>query len=227
MWQTLYESLKDQDFVVIAIAMESRGEQGARPVIERYKPTYPCLIDRSHLVSDLYNMINVPQAVWIDEEGRIVRPVEISGSSASRDAGKREAIRKLYCDAINDWVHKGSDSEFVFDETGAQAHLPENSEDIALAHAHFRLGQRLWERGDKEQGAEHLLRSTELSPDSWNMYRQMKNLEHIMGSASKEWMDRVKAFTEAGKRYYPAPDMPGMLELAKSKSKSKSSPESR
>ena len=53
----------------------------ARPWIEAAKPDYPCLIDRDHHVADLYNMVNVPQAVWIDEEGRIVRPPENAGSS--------------------------------------------------------------------------------------------------------------------------------------------------
>jgi hypothetical protein len=40
----------------------------------------PCLIGRSHHLADLYNLVNVPQAVWIDGEGRIVRPPETAGS---------------------------------------------------------------------------------------------------------------------------------------------------
>ena len=28
-------------------------------------PTYPCLIDEKHLVAELFNMVNVPSAVWI------------------------------------------------------------------------------------------------------------------------------------------------------------------
>ena len=72
MWQKLYEDLDVNNFVVLAIAMD--GAEAARPWIEAAKPTYPCLIDRDHHVADLYNMINVPQAVWIDEGGRMVRP---------------------------------------------------------------------------------------------------------------------------------------------------------
>ena len=44
-------------------------------------PTYPCLIDEGHVVAELYNMTNVPMAVWIDEQGQIVRPVEAAGAS--------------------------------------------------------------------------------------------------------------------------------------------------
>ena len=39
-------------------------------------PAYPCLIDEKHIVAELYNMANVPMAVWIDEDGRIVRPAK-------------------------------------------------------------------------------------------------------------------------------------------------------
>ena len=69
MWQALYEELKSQHFIVIAVALESRGADAARPWIELGKPAYPCLIDVDHDVARLYNMINVPQAVWIDEDG--------------------------------------------------------------------------------------------------------------------------------------------------------------
>lgn len=79
MWQKIYEDYQYQNFVVIAVAMDNDGDV-ARPWIEEAKPTYPVLIDRYHLLADLYNMVNVPQAVWIDEAGQIVRPAEIAGA---------------------------------------------------------------------------------------------------------------------------------------------------
>ena len=39
-------------------------------------PEYPCLVDERHQLALLYGMVNVPTAVWIDEDGRIVRPPE-------------------------------------------------------------------------------------------------------------------------------------------------------
>ena len=79
MWQALFESLQGQGIVVLAIAMDNA--QAARPWIEAAKPSYPCLIDRDHHVADLFNLVNVPQAIWIDEHGRIVRPPETAGST--------------------------------------------------------------------------------------------------------------------------------------------------
>ena len=209
-WQKLHESLAGQPFMVIAIAMDSRGAKSARQWIEQAKPTYLNLIDRNHLVSDLYHMVNVPQAVWIDENGRIARPTEISGASSSANQEKRRDMRAFYCDAIRDWVAKGAASEFVFADGDPRAEMPAASESIALAHACFRLAQRLSYRGDREEAAVLFARAVELNPDSWNMFRQMKNLEHPEASYGPEFQARVAEFTAAGKRYYPAPDLPGI-----------------
>ena len=65
MWQKLYDELKDKNFIVIAVAMDARVD-AARSWIEDAAPTYPAVIDRDHRLAELYNMVNVPQAVWID-----------------------------------------------------------------------------------------------------------------------------------------------------------------
>src|SRR5438094_7601258 len=86
-WQALYGELGPKGFVPFAVAFDSAGETAARPWIEAAKPTYPCVIDRKHVVGELYDMINVPTAVWINEAGRIVRP--------SEPAGVTDAFRKM------------------------------------------------------------------------------------------------------------------------------------
>ena len=86
MWQALHEELVDQGFAVVAVAMDSRPRDPL-PWIEAARPTYPALIDRDHRLAELYGIVNVPQAVWIDEAGRIVRPAE--------PAGAYEGFRKM------------------------------------------------------------------------------------------------------------------------------------
>ena len=124
MWQSLFADLKDRNFVVVAVAMD--GPEAARPWIEAAKLSYPCLIDRNHHVADLYNMVNVPQAVWIDETGRIVRPPENAGASDSfrgmnrvtkqmtpEQLAERARTKTTYVAAVRDWVLKGPASEFA------------------------------------------------------------------------------------------------------------------
>ena len=215
MWQKLYAELQDQNFMIITVAMESRGLKSAGGPIRRSKATYTSLIDEDHLVADLYNMVNVPQAVWIDEAGRIVRPTEVPGAAMSFDLRKMRRTRAIYLDAIRDWVRNGETSEYAFSPEEARAHLPEFTEDIALAHANFHLGRYLWEHGDRGEAMALLRTATDLNPDSWNFFRQMKNLQNILGSGGPEFLSRVRRASKAGKEYYALPDMVAMEEVAK------------
>ena len=113
----------------IAIAFDSGGNAATEPWIKAAKPTYPCLIDRRHVVAELYDMVNVPTAVWIDERGKIVRPSEPAGVtdafrkmnrtnfSIPTDAmAELQAKRKAYQDALRDWVANGAKSKFALGE---------------------------------------------------------------------------------------------------------------
>ena len=44
MWQQLYDSLKDRNFMVVAVAQDSRAD-AARPWIEQAQSTYWSLVD--------------------------------------------------------------------------------------------------------------------------------------------------------------------------------------
>ena len=215
MWQKLYAELENQSFMIITLAMDSRGVKSAGGPIRRSKATYTSLIDEDHLVADLYNMVNVPQAVWIDEEGRIVRPTEVPGAAMSFNLSKMRKTRAIYLAAIRDWVRNGEKSEYVFSPEEARAHLPEFTDDVALAHANFHIGRHLWEHGDRAEAMRFLRAATDLSPDSWNFFRQMKNLQNILGSGGPEFIGRARRASKAGKQYYPLPDMPAMQQLAK------------
>lgn len=155
-WQALYEELKDKGFMVVAVAQESRGAEHARPWIEQAKSSYWQLIDTEHRLEDLYNLVNVPQAIWIDEEGRIARPPETAGSTdhfrrmdlttrtmTPEDQAERLAARQAYLDAVRAWVATGAHA-LPADE--ARAGLPKVTVEIAEARTRFRLG--LWLRAN-------------------------------------------------------------------------------
>ena len=220
MWQELYGDLKDRDFIIIAVAMDSR-DGVARPWIERVAPTYPCLIDAEHRVAELYNMVNVPQAVWIDEDGRMVRPTETAGAyegfrSMDRATGEMPAdaaaltaeSRRMYVAAIRDWVAKGAASAYVFDAEAARAHVPAANDNIALAHANFRLGLHLLKAGKEAEGDRFLAEASRLHPRSWNMWRQRYRPDERGIAVGPEFWERVDAIGDD--KYYPAVDMEGM-----------------
>jgi hypothetical protein len=218
-WQSLYADLKDSGFVVVAVAMDVAD--AARPWIEAAKPGYPCLIDRDHHVADLYNMVNVPQAVWIDEEGRIVRPPENAGSSdafrrmdratkqmTAEQLKEREHTKSTYIAAVRDWVAKGPASEFVYDaaQVRARLHLPDTA--IAEAHAHFRLAQYLLRQGKREETVAHFSEASRLHPESWSIWRQAARKDATGLASGAEFWARVDALGD--RPYYRPIDMKGL-----------------
>lgn len=219
MWQDLYGDLKDQGFTVIAVALDN--EDAARPWIEKAAPGYPALVDREHRLAELYNFKNVPEATWIDEQGRIVRPPETAGAyEAFRkmdfakgtmppdEAEKRETARRVYYDALRDWVAKGAESRFAMKPGDARKHLARPTPESALGHAHFRLGAYLLKAGQDEEAARHMAEASRLHPESWAIWRQAAEKNDTGLAAGDAFWARVHALGD--KRYYPPPPIDGM-----------------
>ena len=178
-------------------------------------PQYPCLIDQKHITGELYEFINVPMVVWIDEKGRVVRPAEPAGVvdtvrqldpqtfQLPKDAieeGKR--IRRSYVDAIRDWVAKGDRSEFALppDEARLRATGPDDTD--ALATANFRLGEYLFERGHRDEALKYFAEARRLRPESWSFKRQTWELEQAGKASGAEFFAEVMAL---GDKHYYAP----------------------
>ena len=195
--------------------------EAARPWVEEAAPTYLTLIDQQHLLSSLYNMVNVPQAVWIDEDGRIVRPTEGGGSIDSLrefdveagafkpDAMERAGQAKAtYMEAVKDWAKNGAASQFAFSAEQARAHVSPVSDDAMLAHAKFQLGQYLAAQGRAAEAEQLFAECRALHPDSWNIFRQTTEKTDIGIAAGEEFWGKVMALGE--KQYYASVDMDGM-----------------
>jgi tetratricopeptide (TPR) repeat protein len=206
--------------MVIAVAMDSR-EGDPLPWIEAAKPTYPTLIDREHRLAELYGIVNVPQAVWIDEAGRIVRPPEPAGAyegfrqmnRVTREMPEEVARRTtqakaLYLDAIRDWARDGERSAYAFTADQARAHLPAVTEDTATAQALFRLAQLLIRRGERDEAERWIREASRLHPDSWCIWRQGAGVTELGLAAQPDFWERVDRL--GAKRYYAPVDMPGM-----------------
>ena len=220
MWQALYEELAPRGFVVIAVAMDSRPADPL-PWIEAARPTYPALIDRDHRLAELYGIVNVPQAVWIDEAGRIVRPAESAGAyegfrqmnRTTREMPEEAArlttqAKTTYLEAIRDWVRQGPRSAHALAADRVLAHLPALTDDVVRAQALFRLGQALIRLGRADEGHRRIQEASRLHPESWCIWRQGAGVNEQGLAALPDFWQRVDALGEG--RYYSRVDMAGM-----------------
>lgn len=213
MWQHLFDSLKTENFTIVAVAEESGGADAARPWIAQANPAYPCLIDVDHRVAALYGMVNVPQCVWIDEAGHIVRPAETAGSTdhfrrmdpvtrtlSPEDQAARAAARTAYLDAVRDWVRTG---RHALDAHRARRQLPRITPAMALADANFRLGIWLRRNGRPEEATLFLAEASRLHPEF---------LEHLATGGGQE-RDRSRGRSGVlGSR--AGPGRPALLQAA-------------
>ena len=244
-WQVIYEELRGEGLEIIAVAFDTAGTAAVegkiraadideRPDVlaalmgwapelwaKQAPPTYPCLIDESHTVADLYGMVNVPQAVWIDEQGHIVRPAESAGVIDMAKYMNRETFelpeevvsngaraRDSYIDALRDWVHKGSDSAFALPPDEVKRRLRGPDENDVLAATHVKLGRYLFANKALDAAKRHFAEASRLSPDSWNYRRQSMMLDpEMIGelNTSAGFWTAVDALGDAD--YYPPADL--------------------
>jgi len=189
-------------------------------------PTYPCLIDERHQVAELYNMVNVPTSVWIDERGAIVRPPEPAGTSdvfrymdretftiPAEAAAQGRRTKTIYVEALCDWIEKGEKSRHALASDEVRRRMRGLSRDDSRAAASFRLGVWLTEQGHGAQAQKHFDRAVALRPENWSFRRQKIVLSDpaLTGqfAATPEYWEAVMALGEKG-HYYPPIAMEGI-----------------
>lgn len=215
MWQALYEELRERNFLVMSVALDSGGAVKTEQWIRAADATYPCLIDERHVTAEQYGVVNVSSAVWIDEAGRIVRPTETAGTSdafrteldrttkqmSARGIAERERVRGAYLDALRDWAASGPASPYSLPEAAARRRLPLPSGEHALAAANFRLGQHLHASGHAQAAGPYLAAARRLHPESWSYRRQTWELEEPGKAGGPEFWAAVDALGD--RPYYP------------------------
>jgi hypothetical protein len=154
----------------------------------------------------LFGVVNIPNVVWIDEQGMIVRPAEAGwpggpqelpgtmiGSmpklGRARNAPKRpeggppqRAIiasgqdRESYPDAIRDWVGLGPASRFALTPDEVVARSQPRPMAMSEGAAHFEMANHLWRAGSRDLALSHFRESHRLQPDNWTYKRQAWSL---------------------------------------------------
>ena len=228
MWQELYRELGPRGLQIVTVALDTGGAEAVRPSIEAAQPEHPTLIDRAHVVDELFGITNVPSGVWIDEAGVIVRPPEtayprrpnyqdreIPPDASAAEAAEIAEVRKLrteaetYVAAIRDWVEHGAGSRFVLAPEEVLRRSRPRPPEESRAAAHFELGQHLHRLGRAEDAVPHFREAYRLQPDNWTYKRQAWELlapdqtpVEVYGS---DWLTDVRKI--GAENYYPSLEM--------------------
>jgi hypothetical protein len=154
----------------------------------------------------LFGVVNIPNVVWIDEQGMIVRPAEPGWPSGRQELptdmatalpklgrarsapkppegrpGERALVasgqdREHYADAIRDWVEKGAASQYALGPAEVVARSQPRSMAESEGAAHFELADHLWRTGRRDLALAHFNECHRLQPHNWTYKRQAWSL---------------------------------------------------
>jgi hypothetical protein len=231
-WQELREELHPKGFEIVTVALDVGGVEATKQFVDKANAQHPSLLDEALVVDELFGVVNVPNGVWIDERGVIVRPAEPAFpgrnpvmesfekldlstlppdiADVMREAKKIKTDPVAYKAALVDWVENGDSSPYALGEDEVVARSNPRSTDEARAAAHFELGQHLHRNGDHEAAIPHWRECHRLQPDNWTYKRQAWNFEDPVRQGPNDaydscWIDDVKKI--GAENYYPTVDL--------------------
>lgn len=142
------------------------------------------------MTDELFGFVNVPNAVWIDEDGVLVRPSHPAHHTVSplREMDVPEGLGRVgemltevkkvqtdpigYVAALRDWVAKGADSEYALSPDEVVRRSRPRAREHAEAAAAFELAQHLHRTGSRDDAVRWFRRAHELDPGNWTYKRQ-------------------------------------------------------
>jgi hypothetical protein len=180
--------------MIVTVALDEAD--AAREWIEAAAPAHPTLIDPEHVVADRLGITNIPSAVWIDEDDRVVRPAVIA------------PVNDMFRDftGVDSSVHHDQLRAWVRDGALPPARAVEGpTSDEQLARTERRLGAYLHRSGHADRAEIHFQRAADLAPMDWTIRRgtlPMRNDDPF----GQTFFDFLTEWSDAGRPGYGAAD---------------------
>ena len=104
--ETLYRTLKDRGFVLLAVSEDEKGAEAVRPFVAEAKVSFPVLLDPQGEVGRKYGVWGYPESFVVDREGRIIdRVIGPRDWASSAEVTRMEAL--LAAPVASTGVHGG------------------------------------------------------------------------------------------------------------------------
>jgi peroxiredoxin len=157
-WKQLADELRADGLDVVTVAMDDDAES-VRPWTQEGLTT---AVDTQHRLSDVFGVVQVPATVWLDEQGRVVKPPTIApGDDRWQEWTQVESAP--HHEALRHWVRTGEVPE-VQVSTGDDAGL-------RSARAERRLAAWLHRNGHAEAAERHFVAAVDLAPLDFTIRR--------------------------------------------------------
>ncbi len=187
-WKQLAEELRADGLDIITVALDEDAE-AVRP----WAVDLPTAVDSEHRLSDVFGIVNVPATVWLDEQGRVVKPPTIApGDDQFNEFTKVDAAQ--HHDALRRWVRNGDLPE---------VEAPVDDEDLRTARAERRLAAWLHRHGHAEQAEEHFAAAVALAPLDFSIARASMPLRG-QDPFGTEFFELWEQWNDAGRPGYTA-----------------------
>ncbi|MBB32156.1 MAG: thioredoxin family protein [Acidimicrobiaceae bacterium] len=159
--------------------------------------TYPVLMDKDHILTELYAISNVPSVIWIDEKGMISRPAasEFGTDTFAEITG---ISRETHMQQVRDWVHDGAlpeDASYV---------VPDLSEEEIQARLHFRIAVHLRREDQLGEADIHFDKAAELAPLDFTIVRASMPLRGG-DPFGEEFFTLYQKYQDAGSPFHGIP----------------------
>jgi peroxiredoxin len=73
--EKLYQQLKDEKFEILAVSIDSLGENAVAAFVKKYNLSFPALLDPDGTIKTLYQTTGVPESFIINKEGILVEKI--------------------------------------------------------------------------------------------------------------------------------------------------------
>ena len=157
-WKQLSEELTAKGLDIITVAIDEDPE-AVRPWAST--TDLPVGIDTEHRLSDVFGIVNVPSTVWLDEQGRVVKPPTIAPGDDQFEEFTKLASDQHH-DALRRWVDTG--------EVPAVEDIVED-DDLRRARTERRLAAWLHRHDRPVEAETHFAAAVALAPLDFTIAR--------------------------------------------------------
>jgi len=203
-WEQINRELAPQGLSVIAVAVDEDPDV-VRPWVEEAEASFPVLLDRDHVITERYSLVNVPTVVWIDEDDQVVRPNDVAFSDDQFvefhgiDSGPHlEALRR--------WVTE--DELPLKDADDVRAHQMPPTDDEQRARLEFRIALELRRDGRVDAAEGHFDQAIALAPLDFTIRRAVMPLRGQDSFFGEEFLQLYEEWEAVGRPYYRPRDEP-------------------